>query len=101
MISRILKRSTDRNEILTERIQQESRLNYYRFLATRQFNYFKEHYEFSANAIDELQQVLNSQFDKIPYGWQIPQIDSGITNIIKSFIDDRKVNRRNTEHISI
>jgi hypothetical protein len=94
-------RSSDNNRILDHRIQELSQLNHCRFLATRAFSFFREHYDFSPSAIGELQSILDTQFDKIPYGWQISQIETGITRIIETFIRDRNIHRYGADHIPI
>lgn len=95
------KRGGDINKISASRLQQTSKLNYCRFLATRSFNCFRENYEFTTGAVADLQSLLNAQFDKIPYGWEVYQIDAGIARIIEAFIKDRKIQRRSVDHISI
>lgn len=94
-------RAGDINKINASRLQRTSKLNYCRFLATRSFNCFREHYDFPPGAVTDLQNLLNAQFDKIPYGWEVYQIDAGIARIIETFITDRKIQRHNRDHISI
>lgn len=100
MISRILKHST-KDKISACRAQQETRNNYYKFLANKQAAHIQGQYEFSSNAIDDLKKTLDFELTKVPYGWGIPQVHIGISNIIRSFIKERNVPIRNTEHISI
>lgn len=95
------RRGGDLNKVNASRLQQTSKLNYCRFLATRSFNCFRENYEFTSGAVTDLQNLLNAQFDKIPYGWEVYQIDAGIARIIETFIKDRKIQRRGVDHISI
>lgn len=100
-LAHIFKRNAERNRLLTCRIQQTSQINYCRFLATRAFNFFRENYDFSPDLVSELQKILDAHFEKIPYGWEIPQIDAGITRMIETFIQNRNIHRHGTNHISI
>jgi len=90
-----------KNRIRSSHLQQTSKLNYCRFLATRSYNCFCVNYDFTPGAVADLQSLLNSHLRDIPYSWDLYQIETGITRIIETFIKDRCMQRRRTEHISI
>jgi len=96
-----IKNSPVNNRVSSARIKQEFEINYCRYLATMQLASFKKRYEFSPNAMFELQRFLDSQFARMPYGWSLKEIGDGIKHMIETFIADRKVPYYRYEHISI